>query len=108
MQNSWQEGYHDIEKRLADHFKTVVDHHLKFPVVAGMGGGVHIYKPLHCNKENKEPWNWTGWIPRPKIWLYQGHFFTNRWAQFTIYIVVITKPWPFENKFTLNLSFYRS
>ncbi|XP_028403682.1 uncharacterized protein LOC114526311 [Dendronephthya gigantea] len=72
--DSWEEGYHVVEKRLAEHYNTVVDNKLNFPLVAGMGGGVHIYKTRH----NEEPWNWTGWIPRQKRWLSQGTFFSNR------------------------------
>ena len=74
--NSWMEGYHVVEKRLAQHYNVVVDNKLNLPLVAGMGGGVHLYKTRHGSK----PWNWTGWIPRQKRWLSQGTFFSNRWA----------------------------
>ena len=77
--DSWEEGYHVVEKRLAEHYNAVVDNKLNFPLVAGMGGGVHLYKTRHADK----PWNWTGWIPRQTRWLSQGTFFSNRWAELT-------------------------
>ncbi|XP_028408011.1 uncharacterized protein LOC114530616 [Dendronephthya gigantea] len=48
---------------------------LDFPVFAGGGGGVHLYKKWH----DHEPWNWTGWVPLQKQWLCQGRFFSNRY-----------------------------
>ena len=77
-ENSWEEGYHVVEKKLADYYNKVVEHQLDFPLIAGLAGGVHLYKPLH-GEEMDEPWNWTGWIPRQKRWLSQGTFFSNRY-----------------------------
>ena len=77
--NSWEEGYHVVEKKLADYYNKVVDGHLDFPLIAGMGGGVHLYKPLH-GQDGDETWNWTGWIPRQKRWFSQGTFFSNRFV----------------------------
>ena len=76
--NSWEEGYHVVEKKMAQHYNAVVDNKLNFPLIAGMGGGVHLYKPMHSG----EPWNWVGWIPRQKRWLSQGTFFSNRWVSY--------------------------
>ena len=74
MQNSWMEGYHAVERTLAEHFDLCIEEELEFPMVVGMAGGVHLYKPLHENK----PWNWTGWVPLQKKWLCEGTFFSNR------------------------------
>ena len=62
LQDFWMEGYHAIERMLADHFTSTKNPHIKFPPVAGYAGGTHLYKigTDHAN----EPWNWTGWIPR--------------------------------------------
>ena len=68
-----------VEKKLADYCNKVSDHNLEFPLIAGMGGGVHLYKPLH-GMEDDEPWNITGWIPLQKRWLSQGTFFSNRFV----------------------------
>ena len=76
-ENSWEEGYHVIEKKLAEYCNIVKDENLSFPLVAGMGGGVHLYKYYH-GKEKDQPWNCTGWIPRQKRWLSEGKFFSNR------------------------------
>ena len=76
-EKSWDEGYHVIEKKLADYYNHVKDKKLPFPLIAGMGGGVHLYKPYH-GREGDEPWNCTGWIPRQRRWLSQGKFFSNR------------------------------
>jgi hypothetical protein len=76
-ESSWEEGYHVVEKKLADYCNKIMEHDLEFPLIAGMGGGVHLYKPLHGEEEDK-PWNCTGWIPRQKRWLSQGTFFSNR------------------------------
>ena len=56
------EGYHSIERMLADHFQSTQNQYIKFPPVAGFAGCTHLYKvgTDHTN----EPWNWTGWIPR--------------------------------------------
>ena len=62
VQEFWLEGYHAIEKMLADHFVAVDNPHLKFPPVAGYAGGSHLYK--RGTDHNQNPWNWTGWIPR--------------------------------------------
>ena len=58
----WMEGYHSIERMLADHFQSTQNQYIKFPPVAGFAGCTHLYKvgTDHTN----EPWNWTGWIPR--------------------------------------------
>jgi hypothetical protein len=74
------EGYHVVEKQLAAHYNNVVDHKLDFPLVAGMGGRVHLYRSIH-GQESDKPWNWTGWIPRQKRWLSQGTFFSNRFVR---------------------------
>ena len=74
MEDSWMEGYHVVEKTMAEHFNTVDNDDVDFPLIAGMAGGVHLYKPLHENK----PWNWTGWVPLQKKWLCEGTFFSNR------------------------------
>ena len=74
--DSWQEGYHVIEKLLAKYFKLCDSGIMDFPLVAGVASGVHLYKPLHSDK----PWNWTGWIPLQRRWLVQGQFFSNRLA----------------------------
>ncbi len=79
-EKSWEEGYHVVERKLADYYNTIVDNKLDFPLIAGMGGGVHLYKQLHGRMED-QPWNWTGWIPRQNRWLSQGTFFSNRFVQ---------------------------
>ena len=61
IQDFWMEGYHAIERLLADHFESTKNPHVKFPPVAGYAGGTHLYK-LGTDHTN-EPWNWTGWIP---------------------------------------------
>ena len=78
-EKSWEEGYHVVEKKLADYCNKVMDHNLEFPLIAGVAGGVHLYKPLHGEEDDK-PWNCTGWIPRQKRWLSQGTFFSNRFV----------------------------
>ena len=91
-ESSWEEGYHAVEKKLADYHNHVKDKNLTFPLIAGMGGGVHLYKPLHGRVGDK-PWNYTGWIPRQKRWLSQGKFFSNRLAGFHGYSKVkLVKP----------------
>ena len=72
--DSWMEGYHVVEKFLGKHFDICDNEVMDFPLVAGMAGGVHLYKPLH----NDKPWNWTGWIPVQRKWLCEGVFFSNR------------------------------
>lgn len=75
LENSWEEGYHVVERKIAgvnDLMWALKD--LDFPLFAGVGGGVHIYKPIHDEK----PWNWTGWVPRKRRWCNQGKFFSNR------------------------------
>ena len=76
---SWVEGYHVVETKMAEHFNKVFENDLDFPLIVGMAGGVHLYKPLH-GTEDEKPWNWTGWIPRQKRWLSEGKFFSNRYA----------------------------
>ena len=74
MNDSWLEGYHVVERTMAEHFNAVDNDDVDFPLIAGMAGGVHLYKPLHEDK----PWNWTGWVPLQKKWLCEGTFFSNR------------------------------
>ena len=64
LQDFWMEGYHAIERMLADHFVSTDNPYVKFPPVAGYAGGTHLYGvgTDHADK----PWNWTGWIPRWK------------------------------------------
>lgn len=62
LEDFWMEGYHCIERMLADHFISTQNPHIKFPPVAGYAGGTHLYKL--GTDHTKEPWNWTGWIPR--------------------------------------------
>ena len=82
IQDFWLEGYHDIEKMLADHFVAVDNPHIKFPPVAGYAGGAHLYKI--GTDHNQSPWNWTGWIPRWKTFVVvdvtypQGRLMNNR------------------------------
>ena len=66
-----------VEKKLAGINDSVMAiEELDFPVFAGGGGGVHLYKTYH----NDKPWNWTGWVPLQKRWLCQGTFFSNRFV----------------------------
>ena len=74
LSDSWLEGYHVIEKMLASYFKLCDNKIMDFPLVAGVAGGVHLYKPLHSEK----PWNWTGWVPLQRRWLTEGKFISNR------------------------------
>jgi hypothetical protein len=77
-ERSWEEGYHAVEKKLADYCNRIAaNEKLDLPLIAGMGGGAHLYKPLH-GRENDEPWNIMGWIPLQRRWLSQGTFFSNR------------------------------
>ena len=62
LQDFWMEGYHAIERQLADHFTSTKNPHIKFPPVAGYAGGTHLYGKIEDH--TIEPWNWTGWIPR--------------------------------------------
>ena len=62
LQDFWMEGYHAIERMLADHYKATDNPFIKFPPVAGYAGGTHLYKV--GTDHSIEPWNWTGWIPR--------------------------------------------
>ena len=66
-ENLWEEGYHCVEEKIVDFCKTIEEYKLEFSEIAGIGGGVHLYKSLHAI----EPWNWTGWVPRQAYW-YQG------------------------------------
>ena len=72
--DSWLEGYHVIEKLLSSYFNLCENEAIDFPLVAGVAGGVHLYKSLHSDK----PWNWTGWVPLQRKWLSEGKFFSNR------------------------------
>ena len=74
--DSWTEGYHAVELKLADHFNICETLRI-FPLVAGMGGGAHLYRDHHKVK----PWNWTGWIPMQHKWLCEGQFFSNRFIK---------------------------
>ena len=72
---SWSEGYHEIEQYLSKfNFELYNNEIMDFPLVAGVAGGVHLYKSLHSDK----PWNWTGWVPLQRKWLSEGKFFSNR------------------------------
>ena len=57
---TWMEGYRCIEEALFEHNEQCENRHTFFPMVGGYGGGAHLYKKYN----DKEPWNWTGWIPR--------------------------------------------
>jgi hypothetical protein len=74
QQGSWEEGYHAVEKKTALFWAKVKELKLDVPLIAGIGGGAHLYKKYHKTK----PWNITGWIPQQKLWLSQGKFFSNR------------------------------
>ena len=111
-EDSWEEGYHVIEKKLAEYYNHVKDNGLDFPLIAGMAGGVHLYKPLHGRKGD-EPWNITGWIPRQKRWLSQGEFYTNRLSHFSQMCFPVTQadfhfPSAFMAIFHFNCIIYRN
>lgn len=81
--DAWTEGYFTIEKTLADHFNKCLNTSVGFPLVAGYGGGSHLYEQLHDEAEESpnKPWNWTGWIPRQAMWISNGsqmYFHKNR------------------------------
>jgi len=82
IQDFWLEGYHAIERMLADHFMAVDNPHIRFPPVAGYAGGSHLYKK--GTDHQQETWNWTGWIPRWKQFVMvdvnhpQGRMISNR------------------------------
>jgi hypothetical protein len=80
LESAFEEGYHAIEIKAADYWDKITKcQDLDFPLIAGIGGGAHLYKDIHyTDKEGSKPWNITGWIPRQKIWLSQGTFFSNR------------------------------
>ena len=78
VQRSWSEGYHSVEQYLAKHFNECLNKETEFPTPVGVAGGSHLYKPVHCDNENDEPWNVTGWIPLQRRWLCNGKFFDNR------------------------------
>ncbi|XP_028408010.1 uncharacterized protein LOC114530615 isoform X2 [Dendronephthya gigantea] len=73
--HSWEEGYHVVERKLYGYYDVVGKDDMDFPFIAGVGGGAHLYKPIH----DHEPWNWTGWVPLQKEWCCQGKFFRNRY-----------------------------
>lgn len=74
--DAWMEGYHAIELELAEHFNQCIDTETDFPLIGGIAGGAHIYKPVG---HDVEPWNWTGWIPKKKIWCTVDKFHVNRY-----------------------------
>jgi len=73
---SWQEGYRAIEEELAKHFKVSANKYSGMPLIAGYGGGVHLYKPIKMHDD--KPWNMTGWIPLESKWCCENKYFRNR------------------------------
>ena len=73
---SWSEGYRAVEKELGKHFDQCANPKNELPLVAGYGGGVHLYKPIQ--NHDVEPWNITGWIPLESKWVCEEEYFKNR------------------------------
>ena len=74
--HSWSEGYRDVEKQLGLHFDQSANPKNELPLIAGYGGGVHLYQPIKYHDE--EPWNITGWVPLENKWCCEKNFFRNR------------------------------
>ena len=73
---SWSEGYRAVEKELSTHFVKCTNPSMEQPLIAGYGGGVHLYKPI--KNHDTEPWNITGWIPLESKWVCEAQYFRNR------------------------------
>jgi len=75
-ESSWSEGYRDIEKQLFLHLDQCANPCNELPLLAGFGGGCHLYKPI--KHHDNEPWNVTGWVPLENKWCCEERFFRNR------------------------------
>jgi len=64
LEQFWMEGYHSMDRMLAQHMFSLENDHIPFPPVAGYAGTTHLYKV--GTDHGEAPWNWTGWVPRWK------------------------------------------
>ncbi|XP_066932629.1 uncharacterized protein [Clytia hemisphaerica] len=74
LEESWLEGYRDVERQLSHHFNACINPCIPFPKPAATAGGTHLYDMHHFDK----PWNWTGFVPEQKKWCCYDKFFQNR------------------------------
>ena len=44
LEQFWMEGYHSMDRMLAQHMFSLENDHIPFPPVAGYAGTTHLYK----------------------------------------------------------------
>ena len=46
LENFWMEGYHAMDRLLAQHMLSINNREIPFPPVAGYAGTTHLYKVI--------------------------------------------------------------